>query len=145
MKIINLGASPSIVNDFMAQLRDTKYQVNRKLFRNNLERIGHVMAYELSRTLTYTPKQTTTPLGVIDVPTYNDRIVIGTILRAGLAFHQGFLDMFDQADAAFVAAYREEGLSHAPQVHLEYMACPHIDGCTFLLVDPMLATGHSLS
>lgn len=144
MKTINLGAAPSVVNCFMAQLRDVDYQQNRALFRGNMQRIGHAMAYELSRTLSYSMKTVQTPLGVKEVPTYDDRIVVGTVLRAGLAFHQGFLDVFDQADAAFVAAYRDEGKKEELRIHLEYMAAPDLNGSTFLLVDPMLATGGSL-
>ncbi len=145
MKIVNLGATPSVVNCYMSQLRDAQYQKNRALFRGNLERIGHAMAYELSRTLSYTDKEITTPLGTKLVPTYDDHIVVGTVLRAGLAFHQGFLDTFDQADSGFVAAYREEGRKDDIRIHLEYMAAPRLEGSTFLLVDPMLATGGSLA
>ncbi len=144
MKIVNLGVGPSVVNCYMAQLRDVDYQKNRALFRGNMRRIGHAMAYELSRTFTYTSKTVTTPLGTKTVETYDDRIVVGTVLRAGLAFHEGFLDVFDQADAGFVAAYREEGRKDDIRIHLEYMAAPRLDGSTFLLVDPMLATGGSL-
>ena len=144
MKIVNLEAAPSVVNCFMAQLRDVNYQQNRALFRGNMQRIGHAMAYELSRSLSYSVKSVQTPLGVKEVATYDDRIVVGTVLRAGLAFHQGFLDVFDQADAAFVAAYRDEGKKDELKIHLEYMAAPDINGSTFLLVDPMLATGGSL-
>lgn len=144
MKIVHLGADNSVVNTYMQQLRDVSFQTNRTLFRNNLVRIGHVMAYELSRTLSYSPKQVQTPLGMKTVSTYDDRIVVGTVLRAGLAFHEGFLDVFDGADSAFVAAYREEGRKEELKIHLEYMASPRLDGCTFLLVDPMLATGGSL-
>ena len=144
MKIVNLGTMPSVVNCYMAQLRDVNYQKNRTLFRGNLERIGHAMAYELSRTLDYSLKEVQTPLGVKPVPTYDDHIVVGTVLRAGLAFHQGFLDVFDQADAGFVAAYREEGKREDIRIHLEYMAAPNLQDSTFLLVDPMLATGGSL-
>ncbi len=144
MKTIHLGAENSVVNTYMQQLRDVAYQGNRTLFRNNLVRIAHVMAYELSRTLSYSPKQVRTPLGTKEVSTYDDRIVVGTVLRAGLAFHEGFLDVFDKADSAFVAAYREEGRKEELKIHLEYMASPRLDGCTFLLTDPMLATGGSL-
>lgn len=144
MKIVNLGATASVVNCYMAQLRDADYQKNRALFRGNMRRIGHAMAYELSRTLNYSPKFVVTPLGTKAVETYDDHIVIGTVLRAGLAFHEGFLDTFDQADAGFVAAYREEGRKDDIRIHLEYMASPRLDGSTFLLVDPMLATGGSL-
>ena len=109
MKVINLGDRSSVINSYMAQLRDVNIQENRTLFRRNLERIARAMAYEVSRPLNYTEKTITTPLGTKQVPTYDDRIVVGTVLRAGLAFHEGFLDTFDQADSGFVAAYREEG------------------------------------
>ncbi len=144
MKIVNLGASDSVVNRYMAQLRDVNFQGNRTLFRGNLKRIAHAMAYELSRTLSYSEKTLNTPLAEKAVRTYDDHIVIGTVLRAGLAFHEGFLDIFDNADSAFVAAYREEGLREDIKIRLEYIAAPKLEGCTFLMVDPMLATGGSL-
>lgn len=144
MKIVDLGASSSVINCFMAQLRDVNTQTNRTLFRGNLRRIAHAMAYEVSRTLDYSVKNIQTPLAVKEVPTYDDRIVVGTVLRAGLAFHEGFLDVFDGADAAFLSAYREEGKADDIKIHIEYIAAPRLDGSTFLLVDPMLATGGSL-
>lgn len=144
MKIVDLGASSSVINCFMAQLRDVNTQTNRTLFRGNLRRIAHAMAYEVSRTLDYSVKNIQTPRAVKEVPTYDDRIVVGTVLRAGLAFHEGFLDVFDGADAAFLSAYREEGKADDIKIHIEYIAAPHLDGSTFLLVDPMLATGGSL-
>lgn len=144
MKIVDLGASSSVINCFMAQLRDVNTQTNRTLFRGNLRRIAHAMAYEVSRTLDYSVKNIQTPLAVKEVPTYDDHIVVGTVLRAGLAFHEGFLDVFDGADAAFLSAYREEGKVDDIKIHIEYIAAPHLDGSTFLLVDPMLATGGSL-
>lgn len=144
MKVINLGDRSSVINSYMAQLRDVNIQENRTLFRRNLERIARAMAYEVSRTLNYTEKTITTPLGTKQVPTYDDRIVVGTVLRAGLAFHEGFLDTFDQADSGFVAAYREEGSREELKIHVNYLAAPNISGSTFLMVDPMLATGGSL-
>ena len=145
MKVINLGERSSVINCYMSQLRDINVQTNRTLFRRNMERIARAMAYEVSRTLDYSEKRVFTPLGTKMVPTYDDRIVVGTVLRAGLAFHEGFLDTFDQADSAFVAAYREEGSSREDiKIHVEYIAAPNLNGCTFLMVDPMLATGGSL-
>lgn len=144
MKVINLVNHSSVINSHMAQLRDVTIQGNRTLFRRNLERIARAMAYEVSRTLDYSDKIITTPLGTKAVPTYDDRIVVGTVLRAGLAFHEGFLDTFDQADSAFVAAYREEGSKEDIRIHVNYIAAPDLNGCTFLMVDPMLATGGSL-
>lgn len=144
MKVIDLSQHNSLINCYVAQLRDVSVQGNRALFRRNISRIARTMAYELSQTLRYTEKQITTPLGVKAVPTYDDRIVVGTVLRAGLSFHEGFLDSFDQADAAFVSAYRDEGLRDDIKIHVEYLAAPALDGSTFLLVDPMLATGGSI-
>lgn len=144
MKVINLGERDSVVNVYMSQLRDTAVQGNRTLFRRNLQRVARCMAYEVSHTLHYSPKMVTTPLGVKEVRTYDDRVVVGTVLRAGLAFHEGFLDTFDQADSGFVSAYREEGSREDIKIHVEYIAAPSLDGSTFLLVDPMLATGGSL-
>lgn len=144
MKVIDLGSTDSVLNLYMAQLRDVDYQRNRTLFRANLRRIGHAMAYELSRTFRYSAKTVATPLGEKRVSTPDDRVVVGTVLRAGLAFHEGFLDVFDTADSAFVAAYREEGGREGLKIKLEYIATTTLDGCTFLLVDPMLATGGSI-
>ena len=144
MKVIDLGSTDSVLNRYMAQLRDVDYQRNRMLFRNNLRRIGYIMAYEVSRTFHYSEKTVVTPLGEKRVSVSDDCVVVGTVLRAGLAFHEGFLDVFDTADSAFVAAYREESGSGELKINLEYMATPSLEGCTFLLVDPMLATGGSL-
>lgn len=130
MKVINLGEHSSVINAYMAQLRDVNVQGNRTLFRRNLKRVAHAMAYEVSRTLRYSEKPIQTPLGVKAVPTCDDRLVIGTVLRAGLAFHEGFLDIFDQADSAFVAAYREEGTPGELKIHVDYMAAPRLEGCT---------------
>lgn len=144
MKVIRLGEHSSVINSHMAQLRDVQIQKNKTLFRRNMERVARAMAYEVSRTLSYSDKPVQTPLGVKMVPTYDDRIVVGTVLRAGLAFHEGFLDTFDGADSAFVAAYREEGTRDHIKIHVEYIAAPDLTDCTFLMVDPMLATGGSL-
>lgn len=144
MKVVNLGATDSVVNTYMAQLRDANVQKNRLLFRQNLTRIAHAMAYEISRTMKYAPQTIHTPLADTQVRMPQDHIVVGTVLRAGLAFHQGFLDVFDNADSAFVAAYREEGNKDNIQIHIDYMAAPDLKDSTFLLVDPMLATGGSL-
>ncbi len=144
MKVINLGEKSSVINSYMAQLRDVELQKDRTAFRRNMMRIARATAYEVSHTLNYTEKTVTTPLGTKQVPTYDDRIVVGTVLRAGVAFHEGFLDAFDQADSAFVAAHRDEGKKEDIQIHVDYLAAPDLNGCTFLMVDPMLATGGSL-
>lgn len=143
MKVINFSEQNTIISAYMAQLRDRDFQGFRPQFRHNLERIGQMMAYEISKTLHYSPKVIETPLAPVQVNTPDDRIVVGTVLRAGLALHEGFLSVFDNAEAGFVAAYREEGSAENIKIHLDYLACPRLDGCTFLLVDPMLATGRS--
>lgn len=147
MQVINLSEKNSILNLYMAELRDKRYQQNRLLFRNNIKRIGQVMAFELSETLDFKPKTVTTPLGTIDIPLPKDEIVVATVLRAGLPFHQGFLDVFDHADNAFVSAYRMYTNREHTEVgvHAEYMATPSVKGKTLIIADPMLATGGSMA
>ena len=147
MQVINLSENLSVTNNFMAELRDKKYQQNRRLFRNNVERIGEIMAYELSKTLEYKTKTVTTPFGTIDIPLIKDDLVVATVLRAGLPFHQGFLNVFDKADNAFVSAFRMYiNREHTEVgVHTEYIATPSVKGRTLIIVDPMLATGGSLA
>lgn len=145
MKVINFSEQNSVINNYIAELRDIDIQKNRAWFRQNLRRIGHAMAYEVSRTLSYSRKTVQTPLAPAEVNTIDDRIVIGTVLRAGLALHEGFLDVFNDADSAFVSAYRKEGRKEDIEVFVEYIASPNLDGCTFFLVDPMLATGGSFN
>ena len=147
MQVINLSENLSVMNNFMAELRDKKYQQNRRLFRNNVERIGEIMAYELSKTLEYKTKTVTTPLGTIDIPLIKDDLVVAAVLRAGLPFHQGFLNVFDKADNAFVSAFRMYiNREHTEVgVHTEYIATPSVKGRTLIIVDPMLATGGSLA
>ena len=142
MKVINLSETNSIISNYVAQMRNITVQGNRGMFRGNLKKIGMLMAYEISKTLQYSPKTILTPLSECTVSTCDDRIVIGTVLRAGLALHEGFMQIFDEADAGFVAAYRKED-GNEIAIQLDYLACPQLDGCTFLLVDPMLATGKS--
>lgn len=142
MKVINLSETNSAISRYVAQMRDITYQGNRCLFRNNLKRIGMMMAYEISKTLHYSSKSILTPLDECKVSTYDDKIVIGTVLRAGLSLHEGFLQVFDDADAGFVAAYRRED-GNDISIQLDYLACPPLDNSTFMLVDPMLATGRS--
>jgi len=148
MEIINFAQQNTIINQYMAELRDKNYQRNRITFRNNIERIGELMAYEISKTLDYAPKTVTTPLGSLDInlPRQKD-IVLATILRAGLPFHHGFLNIFDKADNAFVSAFRMYlNREHTEVgVHTEYIAAPSVKGKTLLVVDPMLATGGSLA
>ena len=131
----------------MAELRDKSYQRNRLLFRNNIIRIGELMAYELSKTLTYKAKTVTTPLGTIDIPQIKDDLLLATVLRAGLPFHEGFLNVFDHAENGFVSAYRMYTNREHTEVgvHTEYMASPSAKGKTLVIVDPMLATGGSMA
>lgn len=146
MKVINFSEQNSVLNQYMAELRDKSYQRNRLLFRNNIERVGELMAYEVSRKLTYKTKTVTTPLGTIDIPVPKDDLLVATVLRAGLPFHQGFLRIFDRADNAFVSAYRMYTNREHTEVgiHTEYLASPSAKGKTLIICDPMLATGGSM-
>ena len=147
MTIINFAEHNSIINQYMSELRDKSYQRNRLLFRNNAERIGEMMAFELSKVLDYKPKTITTPLGTIDIPLPKDDLLIATVLRAGLPFHDGFLHVFDKAACGFVSAYRMYTNREHTEVgiHTEYMAAPSCKGKTLVIVDPMLATGGSMA
>lgn len=146
MKIINFSEQHSIINQYMAEVRDKEYQRNRLLFRNNIERIGEFEAFELSKTLDYHSVKVETPLGVstLDVP--SEEVVLATIFRAGLPFHQGFLRVFDHAGNAFVSAYREyrDAAHEEVDIHVEYLATPSLEGKVLVIADPMLATGGSM-
>ena len=146
MEIINLSKQNSVINSYLAEMRDPLYQKNRLLFRNNVKRVGEFEAYEISKSFNYEPCDVTTPLGVAKMQLPTNEIVIGTILRAGLPFHDGFLNVFDKADNAFVSAYREYvNESHTEVgVHVEYLATSEIEGKTLILADPMLASGSSM-
>ena len=146
MKIINLSEQNSIINQYMAEIRDAEYQKNRLLFRNNIMRIGEFEAFEISKTLNYELKDVATPLGISSVNIPTDKIVLATIFRAGLPFHQGFLNIFDHAGNAFVSASREykDTEHHEVGIHVEYLATPSIDEKNLIIVDPMLATGGSM-
>lgn len=146
MKVINLAETNSILNQFIAELRDVNVQNDRMRFRRNIERIGELMAYEISKTLDYSTKKVQTPLGVAEANTPDDKIVIATVFRAGLPMHTGFLNIFDKAGNAFVSAYRYYKYKEHRDldVRIEYIATPDLTNKTVLLVDPMLATGESL-
>lgn len=146
MEVINFSESDSLLNSFVREIRDITIQNDRLRFRRNIERIGEVMAYEISKHLTYSAVEITTPLDVTEVRIPSEQIVIGTILRAGLPFHHGILNYFDGAENAFVSAYRKyKETGHQDfEVHIEYIASPRIDGKTLILADPMLATGSSM-
>jgi uracil phosphoribosyltransferase len=135
---------PSIAGNFLADLRDISLQQNKVLFRRNLQRLGVYMAHEISKHLTYEVKQVQTPLGVASCSTLNTPIVLGTILRAGLPMHQGFLEVFDDAENAFLTAYRKHHRSGKFDIEMEYVSCPELTGKCLILIDPMLATGASI-
>lgn len=146
MNIIDLSRQDTILNQYVAELRDVHIQTDRMRFRRNIERIGELMAYEMSRTLCYSAKNIETPLGTAEARTPDDELVVATVFRAGLPLHQGFLNVFDRAGNAFVSAYRyyKDEAHREVDVHVEYIATPDLSRKTVLLVDPMLATGESL-
>lgn len=144
MKVNVLNSEKSILNKFLAEIRDRQVQGDSMRFRRNLERIGEVMALEISRELNYAPKTVTSPLGEAVIEMISDELVIATVLRAGLPFHQGFLNYFDNAQNAFIGAYRKNHKDNTMTIALEYVSGPSLEGKTLLLVDPMLATGASL-
>ncbi len=140
-----LSEKNSIACDYIAELRDGAIQADRLRFRANLERIGGIMAYEISRELTYQEKEIRTPLGSARMQTLKSEIVLATILRAGLPFHQGFLNVFDKAENAFIGAYRGNYLKEQElEVEMEYISSPDLRDKTLILIDPMLATGRSV-
>lgn len=146
MKVINLSKSNTVLNTYLSELRDVNIQSDRMRFRQNIIRIGHVEAYEISKFLSYSAKTIQTPLDKCNVNTYDDQVVLGTVFRAGLPLHQSFLDIFDGAGNAFVSAYRyyKDRDMNEVGIKIEYCASPSLDGKTLILVDPMLATGGSL-
>ena len=144
MKIVNLGQKNSVLNKFVAQMRDKDIQKDSMRFRRNLERLGEIFAYEISQTLNASPKDVTTPLGIASVPTYDDKLVVATILRAGLPLHQGILNFFDDAQNAFVAAYRKYDKGEGFHIEIEYASTSDLNGKVLILADTMLATGASL-
>ena len=144
MKVINLGENNSILNKFVAQMRDRDIQKDSMRFRRNLERIGEIFAYEISKTMNTSEKSVVTPLGIAAVPVYDEQIVLATILRAGLPLHQGLLNYFDDAQNAFVATYRKYHKGEDFHIDVEYSSSPSLEGKTLVLADTMLATGSSL-
>ena len=145
MKIRNLSEQPSLVSQYMAELRDVARHGDRMRFRHNLKRIGQIMAYEVSREIAFARTEVTTPLGIAHCDVVGEQVVVGTILRAGLPLHEGVLSYFDNAENAFVSAYRKyRPGSDDFDIHIEYLASPSIEGKTLILTDPMLATGASM-
>ena len=145
IKIHNLERTDSVFNQYMAELRDAVIQQDRMRFRRNLERIGEVMAYEISKSFEYDDEEVTTPLGIKQIRTMHEQPVIATILRAGLPFHNGMLSMFDQADSAFIAAYRKYDKNEEDsEIRVEYFSSPDIEDRILIVCDPLLATGESI-
>jgi uracil phosphoribosyltransferase len=139
-----LGNSNSVFNEYIAEIRDEKIQKDSMRFRRNMERMGEIMAYEISKTLAYENRETTTPLGIANVSRIKEQPVIATILRAGLSVHNGFLSYFDKAENAFISAYRKHHKDGSFDIQVEYMACPDLTDKVLILCDPMLATGSSM-
>lgn len=144
LKINELGKTNSILNNFISEIRNVDIQNDRMRFRINLQRIGEIMAYEISKTIDYKSVNITTPLGIKETMTPCDDVVLATILRAGIPMHQGFLDVFDKADNAFIAAYRKYQKGDDFDIMVEYCASADIDNKVLILIDPMIATGSSL-
>ncbi|MBR6304050.1 MAG: uracil phosphoribosyltransferase [Paludibacteraceae bacterium] len=148
MKVINLSEQNSVLNTFLSEIRDVNIQRDPLRFRRNIERIGEFIAIEVSKTLDYQPAEVQTPLATATVNTITDQIVLATILRAGMPLHQGFLNIFDRAENAFLSAYRRVGRNVHGEEQLEivaeYLAAPIIEGKTLIVADPMLATGMSM-
>jgi uracil phosphoribosyltransferase len=142
--VIDLSKNNSLLNHWVAELRDVNVQNDRMRFRRNIERIGEVAAYELSKTLAFKSVEVTTPLGIAPTQLLNEQPVLATILRAGLPLHQGMLNYFDKADNAFISAYRKHHPDGSFEISLEYLSCPNLNGRVLILCDPMLATGASL-
>jgi uracil phosphoribosyltransferase len=138
-----LNQHRSLANQFLLELRDSGKQKDRMRFRKNLERLGEIMAYELSRALDYTEEEAVTPLGKSSIHVLKEQPVLITILRAGLPFFQGFINFFDQAESGFIGAYRQEDENHLT-IKLGYVATPSLEDRTVILIDPMLATGRSV-
>ena len=142
--VIDLSKNNSLLNHWVAELRDVNVQNDRMRFRRNIERIGEVAAYELSKTLQFKSVEVTTPLGIAPTQLLTEQPVLATILRAGLPLHQGMLNYFDKADNAFISAYRKHHPDGSFEISLEYLSCPNLNGRILILCDPMLATGASL-
>lgn len=140
-----IGKGSSIFNHFIAELRDVEIQKDRMRFRRNLERVGEVMAYEISKTLNYAEQEVQSPLGEAEASLLVEQPVLATILRAGLPMHQGMLNYFDKADNCFISAFRKYHKGGKFEIEVEYASCPDLTDRTLIIVDPMLATGSSMA
>ncbi len=144
MQVITINQQDSVINNYLADIRNVNVQTDQMRFRRNIERIGSLMAYEVSKRLRYARTDISTPLGTAPVNLPADKIVVGSILRAGLPMHNGVLNVFDRAENCFISAYRKYTSPDTFDIHLEYVATPNLDNKILLLCDPMLATGTSL-
>ena len=144
MEIINLGHKQTILNNFISEVRDVNIHTDSMRFRRNIERIGEIFSYEISKHLDYQMKEIKTPLGISNDNCIKIYPVLATILRAGLPFHQGFLNYFDHSNNAFISAYRKNLLEGGFKIEVEYLSTPDINNTTIILCDPMLATGESM-
>lgn len=142
--IVNLSQQHSLISNWVGELRDVSIQTDRMRFRRNLERIGEVAAYEISKVLPFTEQEIQTPLGTAVHKVLKEQPVLATILRAGLPLHQGLLNFFDKADNAFISAYRKHHKDGSFEISLEYVSCPDLENRVLIISDPMLATGSSL-
>lgn len=140
-----LGSRNSLFNEFIAEVRSAEVQVDSMRFRRNLERIGEIFAYEISKNMEYADTEVTTPLGIANIPRLTEKPVLATILRAGLPLHQGMLNYFDRAENAFISAFRKYERDGSFEIQVDYLSSPDLDGKTLILCDPMLATGQSLA
>ena len=145
MEIINLGKQNSVFNHFIREIRDVNIQNDSMRFRRNIERIGEIFAYEISKKMEYENTAISTPLGTSTESLMKENPVLATILRAGLPLHQGFLNYFDRSDNCFISAYREHKKDGSFEVRVEYMSSPDLDSKTVILCDPMLASGSSMT
>ncbi len=144
MEVINLGEQNSIFNQFISEIRNIDIQNDRMRFRRNCERMGEIFAYEISKYFEYSKKEITTPLGVSEINLTMEKPILATILRAGLTLHHGLLNYFDEADNAFISAFRKHHKDGSFEIEAKYLASPSIEGKTVILSDPMLASGSSL-
>jgi len=144
MEVKILNEKNSLLNQFILEIRDENIQRDSMRFRRNMERIGEIIAYEISKQMQYVTKEVNTPLGIANVNVPVATPVLSTILRAGLPLHQGFLNYFDKSDCSFISAYRKYSKDGSFKIELEYITCPNLDDRTLILCDPMLATGSSM-
>lgn len=142
--IVNLSQQHSLISNWVSELRNVNVQTDRMRFRRNLERIGEVAAYEISKVMPFEEREIQTPLGIAIHKILNEQPVLATILRAGLPLHNGLLNYFDQADNAFISAYRKHNKDGSFEISLDYVSCPELENRVVIISDPMLATGSSL-